>query len=125
MHQDDRPIHPFDLVTAINSGVQVVVHEAQTEHMNFQHKNFTYTTKEFGTFLNEVYAGSRQYLRSISATQPAKTPANLAEDFPGLKDDFRLPEQLALVAANAHSSPLRISGAVNMWLHYDVSSRPQ
>lgn len=109
------------LANWLDEYVQVVVHEAQTEHMNFQHKNFSYTTKEFGTFLDEVHAGGRQYLRSISATQPAKTPANLAEDFPGLKDDFRLPEQFALVTENAHSSPLRISGAVNMWLHYDVS----
>jgi tRNA wybutosine-synthesizing protein 4 len=89
--------------------------------MNFQTKNFSYTTKEFGSFLGDVHAGCRQYLRSISADQPSKLPANLATDFPGLKDDFRLPEQLSFAAENAHSSPLRISGPVTMWLHYDVS----
>lgn len=91
--------------------------------MNFQKKNFSYVTKDFGTFLDEVYAGSRQYLRSVSADQPSKLPANLAEDFPELKDDFRLPSQLAFAEENAHSSPLRISGPVTMWLHYDVRYR--
>lgn len=90
--------------------------------MNFQAKNFSYVTKAFGDFLDEVHAGGRQYLRSISAELPSKLPANLAADFPGLKDDFKLPQALSLVTENAHSSPLRISGPVTMWLHYDVSS---
>lgn len=89
--------------------------------MNFQSKNFTYVTKTFGSFLDEVHAGGRQYLRSISAEQPSKLPAALAMDFPALQDDFRLPDYMALVTENAHSSPLRISGPVTMWLHYDVS----
>lgn len=101
----------------------MVVHEAETENMSFQTKNFAYTTKEFGTFMDEVHAGGRQYLRSISVKQPAKLPANLAEDFPNLKEDFRLPEELSIVVENAHSSPLRISGPVTLWLHYDVSFR--
>ena len=89
--------------------------------MSFQAKNFSYTTKEFGCFLDEVHAGGRQYLRSISAEEPTKLPANLAVDFPSLKDDFYLPEPLSVVVENAHSSPLRISGPVTLWLHYDVS----
>lgn len=93
--------------------------------MSFQAKNFAYVTKGFGTFLNEVHAGGRQYLRSISAEQPSKLPANLATDFPTLQQDFRLPECLSLVSDNVHSSPLRISGPVTMWLHYDVSTYPR
>lgn len=89
--------------------------------MSFQSKNFSYTTKEFGIFLDEVHAGGRQYLRSTSAEQPSKLPANLAMDFPNLDRDFRLPAPLSFVAENAHSSPLRISGPVTLWLHYDVS----
>ena len=89
--------------------------------MSFQTKNFSYATKTFGTFMDEVYAGDRQYLRSISAEQPTKLPANLAVDFPNLSRDFRLPESLTVVADNTHSSPLRISGPVTLWLHYDVS----
>lgn len=108
------------LTQTVGFNRKVVVHEARSEHMNFQKKNFEYVTKDFGEFLQEVYDGSRQYLRSISTVQPAKQAANLAEDFPELSNDFRLPPQLALVNENAHSSPLRISGPVTMWLHYDV-----
>ncbi|PYH96277.1 LCM-domain-containing protein [Aspergillus ellipticus CBS 707.79] len=108
------------LTNAVGRDRKVVVHEAHSENMSFQAKNFAYTTKEFGSFLDEVHAGGRQYLRSISADQPTKLPANLAVDFPNLKDDFRLPEPLSMVVENAHSSPLRISGPVTLWLHYDV-----
>ncbi|KAJ6005850.1 LCM-domain-containing protein [Penicillium sp. IBT 35674x] len=108
------------LTSSVGNDRKVVVHEAQSERMNFQAKNFAYVTKGFGTFLNEVHAGGRQYLRSISAEQPSKLPANLATDFPTLQHDFRLPEYLSQVSDNVHSSPLRISGPVTMWLHYDV-----
>ncbi|OJJ50914.1 hypothetical protein ASPZODRAFT_148300 [Penicilliopsis zonata CBS 506.65] len=108
------------LCRAVGSDRKVVVHEAETESMDFLAKNFVYNVKEFGPFLDEVHAGGRQYLRSISTAQPSKLPANIATDFPSLSPDFRLPEELSLVAENAHSSPLRISGSVIMWLHYDV-----
>ncbi|KAE8358334.1 hypothetical protein BDV27DRAFT_150537 [Aspergillus caelatus] len=108
------------LTSAVGADHKIVVHEAQSEHMSFQTKNFSYTTKTFGTFMDEVYAGGRQYLRSISAEQPTKLPASLAVDFPSLSRDFRLPESLSVVTDNTHSSPLRISGPVTLWLHYDV-----
>ena len=78
-------------------------------------------------FLDQVFhkGGSRQYLRTISAEQPGKLPANLFSDFPSLAKDFRLPEQMSLVSENAHSSPLRISGPVAIWLHYDVNTSLQ
>ncbi|KAL4931540.1 tRNA methyltransferase PPM2 [Aspergillus undulatus] len=107
------------LVNAVGKD-RKAIHEATSENMSFCTKNFVYTTKEFGTFMDEVYAGGRQYLRSISVDQPSKMPANLAADFPSLKDDFQLPETLGFVDENAHSSPLRISGPVTLWLHYDV-----
>ncbi|KAL4887496.1 hypothetical protein BJY04DRAFT_225478 [Aspergillus karnatakaensis] len=108
------------LVDKVGNDRKVVVHKAETENMSFQTKNFDYTSKPFGAFMDEVYAGGRQYLRSISVDQPTKQPATLDLDFPGLKDDFRLPEALSTVIENAHSSPLRISGPVTLWLHYDV-----
>ncbi|KAL5362382.1 hypothetical protein BJX96DRAFT_177105 [Aspergillus floccosus] len=108
------------LANAVGRDRKVVVHEAQSENMSFQSKNFSYVTKAFGTFLDEIHAGGRQYLRSISAEEPSKLPANLEVDFPGLKKDFRLPEPFSLVTERAHSSPLRISGPVTLWLHYDV-----
>ena len=73
--------------------------------------------------MDEVYSGARKYLRTTSAEQPSKLPANIASDFPNLSKDFGLPEQFAMVNDNAHSSPLRISGPVTLWLHYDVSER--
>jgi len=89
--------------------------------MNFQTKNFRYTTKPLGQCLDEIATGSSQYLRTLSAEKPAEKPAEFASDFPELAADFILPPQLRRVSQNAHSSPLRISGPVNMWLHYDVS----
>ncbi|RDW62938.1 tRNA methyltransferase PPM2 [Aspergillus mulundensis] len=108
------------LVDTVGADRKVIVHAASSETMSFQTKNFKYEAKPFGTFMDEVHAGGRQYLRSISEKQPAKLPANLAADFPSLGGDFRLPEALKTVVENAHSSPLRISGPVTLWLHYDV-----
>lgn len=90
--------------------------------MDFQAKNFTYTTKTFGDFIDQVDRGERLYLRSLSAEKPAELSADIARDFPSISKDFQLPPELALVTENAHSCPLRISGPVIMWLHYDVSS---
>lgn len=91
--------------------------------MNFQTKNFSYVKKPFGEFIDQIAAGSKQYLRSLASEKPSQQPAQLAIDFPELASDFRLPAQLEMVARNAHSSPLRISGPVVMWLHYDVRMR--
>lgn len=99
---------------------QVVVHEATEQHMNFQTKNFKYCTKRFGDFVDQITTGSMQYLRSLATERPSEKAANLTADFPELALDFKLPPQLESVARNAHSSPLRISGPVTMWLHYDV-----
>ncbi|EEH06591.1 leucine carboxyl methyltransferase [Histoplasma capsulatum G186AR] len=108
------------LEKAIGRDRKVVVHEAKSENMNFQTKNFSYITKEFGKFIDEIYDGSRQYLRSVSSVNPMEQPANLAQDFPGLQGDFHLPPELSFVSENAHSFPLRLSGPVILWLHYDV-----
>ncbi|EKD12261.1 uncharacterized protein L3040_000269 [Drepanopeziza brunnea f. sp. 'multigermtubi'] len=99
---------------------EVIVHEASTEHMDFKSKNFKYTPKRFGDFLDQVETGEKLYLRSLSSDKPSEQPADIARDFPFISADFRLPSELSFVADNAHSSPLRISGSVNMWLHYDV-----
>lgn len=90
--------------------------------MNFLTKNFTYTTVRLGQFLDNVEAGERMYLRALASERPADQATNLEHDFPEIASDFHLPSQLAFVKAKMHSSPLRISGPVAMWLHYDVSS---
>lgn len=100
--------------------VQVVVHDSTTASMDFNAKNFGYVTKTFADFVDEARRGGRLYLRALSTEEPSALPANLASDFPGLSDDFVLPPQLSFVAENSFSSVLRISGPVNMWLHYDV-----
>lgn len=88
--------------------------------MDFNAKNFAYVTMPFGEFMQSVAEGGKMYLRALSEDQPADQPANLKTDYPQLADEFRLPEELSFVSENIHSSVLRISGPVNMWLHYDV-----
>jgi tRNA wybutosine-synthesizing protein 4 len=89
--------------------------------MDFTAKNFKYVTTGFGEFARRAEQGDKLYLRALSQEKPSEKPAVLADDFPGLAPDFVLPTQLSLVAENLFSSVLRMSGPVNMWLHYDVS----
>jgi tRNA wybutosine-synthesizing protein 4 len=89
--------------------------------MDFTAKNFRYVTAEFGNFAQRIEQGDKLYLRALSHEKPSEQPAVLAEDFPSLAPDFVLPAQLSHVAENLFSSVLRMSGPVNMWLHYDVS----
>jgi tRNA wybutosine-synthesizing protein 4 len=89
--------------------------------MDFQSKNFTYVTKTFGDFIDKTDNGERLYLRSLSSEKPSEFPADIARDFPTIAADFRLPPEFKSIIENAHSSPLRISGPVIMWLHYDVN----
>jgi tRNA wybutosine-synthesizing protein 4 len=108
------------LLEQIGPGRQVTVHEARGRSMNFQRKDFKYLTKSFGDFLNEIHSGAHLYLRSISSTEPTKRVAHIELDFPEISDDFRLPPELQFVIDNFHSSPLRITGDVAMWLHVDT-----
>lgn len=89
--------------------------------MDFKAKNFRYVTTDFGSFIDGIKKGDKTYLRALSQEKPTEKPALLAEDFPELAPDFVLPPQLSLVQENLFSSVLRVSGPVNMWLHYDVS----
>lgn len=108
------------LKEAVGVDRQVTVHASKDEMMDFQNKNFSYISQDFGSFIDDAQNGERVYLRSLSKDAPSEKPANLADDFPELAADFQLPDELAYVVSNAHSTPLRISGPVKMWLHYDV-----
>lgn len=88
--------------------------------MDFNSKNFEYVTDTFANIMAKIEAGGRLYLRSLSNAKPSEMPANIEDDFPSLAQDFDLPEEIALVKENLFSSILRVSGRVNMWLHYDV-----
>lgn len=96
------------------SPVQVVVHECKVRSMDFNAKNFRYTSMAFDEFAREVQNGARFYLRALSADAPANRPANLAHDFPSLAGDFVLPEALNMCSENMHSSVLRVSGQVSL-----------
>ncbi|RYP87882.1 hypothetical protein DL770_004716 [Monosporascus sp. CRB-9-2] len=113
--EDGHPIITFESLLK-----QVTIHKAIHSKMDFNAKNFVYVTVPFGDFMQSVSEGNKMYLRALSEDQPAERPANLKTDFPQLADDFQLPEELSLVTENVFSSVLRISGSVNMWLHYDV-----
>ncbi|MCJ1311948.1 tRNA methyltransferase ppm2 [Agyrium rufum] len=111
------------LKNAIESDREVVVHESQKSHMSFSQKNFTYVTKHFATFINEILPGGaspHQYLRSLAVGKPADQPANFFKDYPELSADVQIPPELRAVKDNMHSSVLRVAGDINMWLHYDV-----
>jgi tRNA wybutosine-synthesizing protein 4 len=108
------------LESRIGADHMVVVHSSTSPRLTFQQKNFTYTKQPFGAFIRGIENGEKLYLRSVSAAQPLKQPTNLSTDFPALAADFALPPPFAQALARAHSSPLRISGPVALWLHYDV-----
>lgn len=92
--------------------------------MDFNAKNFRYTTMAFGEFAKKVQSGKPLYLRALSADDPVHRPASLEQDFPTLASEFTLPKELKTCSANLHSSILRISGPVNMWLHYGMGASP-
>ncbi|KAF2217345.1 hypothetical protein CERZMDRAFT_119797 [Cercospora zeae-maydis SCOH1-5] len=114
------------LLDKIGSDRQVSVHvcdpssDSSVAPMDFQSKNFSYHTQGLGTFLSAVEGGEKVYLRSLSKEKPSSEPTKLSDDFPAISNDFVLPDELEYVTQHAHSSPLRISGPVQMWLHYDV-----
>ncbi|KOS19531.1 tRNA wybutosine-synthesizing protein 4 [Escovopsis weberi] len=88
--------------------------------MDFTSKNFSYVTESFGSVMERVRSGARLYLRSLSHEKPSEMPAQIEDDFPSLAADFSLPPELDYVTKGKFSSVLRVSGRVNMWLHYDV-----
>lgn len=113
---------PEYMVERVGQQTEVTVHECpeDTEKMDFNSKNFRYVTDSFGAVMSRVEAGGRLYLRSLSRAKPSESPANIEEDYPSLAADFVLPTELDYVRQHLFSSVLRISGRVNMWLHYDV-----
>ena len=116
------------LKSKTSSSRKVIIHSAPSSTMSFQRKDsFNYTTLPFHTFLDILTSSAtspdikpHMYLRSISSSSPHSKPAMLGSDWPEVAADFQLPPSLSLVNDNLHSSPLRISTSLSMWLHYDV-----
>ena len=96
------------------------VHECPEKHMVFASKNFSIKHRTCEEFIKAAVQGQPTYLRSIGA-KDRRAPANFHDDFPSLAADFHLPRSFPMHELIVHSSVLRISGQVNMWLHYDVS----
>ncbi|KAF2273578.1 leucine carboxyl methyltransferase 2 [Westerdykella ornata] len=100
---------------------EIVIHDSSSPRMTFASKNFTYEKTTVSAFLKGIANGAKTYLRAVSAAQPNKLPTKLEDDFPSIAQDFQLPKMLAeIIGDTYHSSPLRVSGPVSLWLHYDV-----
>ncbi|KAF2473794.1 LCM-domain-containing protein [Lindgomyces ingoldianus] len=99
---------------------ELVIHECDSDRMTFKDKNFQYVKRTVGEFLDGISKGKKTYLRAASKNQPNRLPTKIEDDFPTIASDFRLPEALSPILRSYHSSPLRISGPVSLWLHYDV-----
>lgn len=109
------------LGTAVSSDRSVVVHEASSRSMNFVKKDFKYTNLLFSSFLDRLQRpSSHLYLRALASANPAQQAANLELDWPELSPDFSVPANLSSIIPQTHSSVLRVSNDINMWLHYDV-----
>ncbi|CAO2654888.1 Nn.00g116210.m01.CDS01 [Neocucurbitaria sp. VM-36] len=99
---------------------ELVIHKCSSDRMTFKDKNFQYVKESVADFLDGIAQGSQAYLRAISSSQANKLPTKLEDDFPTIASDFHIPDVFEIVKSNYHSSPLRISGPVSLWLHYDV-----
>lgn len=106
----------------ISAQRKVTVHNSGSSRtMNFQRKDFSYQNLAFEDFLDALQDRERHlYLRSLAAKNPSSSPTKLEEDWPEIRNDFHLPDQLRGIEPHIHSSPLRISNDTSMWLHYDV-----
>ena len=110
------------LESKLGSDRELIVHECTSDAMTFGIKNFTYEKRSVSSFFSSISNGAPSYLRAISSMQANKLPTKLEDDFPTIAADFQIPELCRGVINEEayHSSPLRISGPVSLWLHYDV-----
>lgn len=114
------------LESRIGHDTSVPVHHGNCRDLQFfPTKNFVYKNIPFKELKSEVESGSHVYLRSLASTSPFQKPANLNHDFPTIAPDFQIPAFLGShfhLSNRIHSSVLRLSGNVAVWLHYDVMS---
>jgi tRNA wybutosine-synthesizing protein 4 len=109
----------------VGSDTTISIHKGTTQHLQFASKNYVYETVPFSRFRSHLQQNAHVYLRSLATKSPFRRPANFWTDFPGLAPDFQIPEMLKDLCGlpdNLHSSVLRVSGDVAIWLHYDVMS---
>ena len=117
---------PEYLKSCVGQGKQVIIHSTDAEAMNFLSKNFKYTSRSFGEFIDSVFSPleDKVYLRAVSEDAKNK-PTQLKDDFPPLAKDFEIPSILlapgGIEEERIFSTVLRVGGVgTSMWLHYDV-----
>jgi tRNA wybutosine-synthesizing protein 4 len=114
------------LETQIGPETKVPIHNGLSRNLQFHpEKNFEYQTLQFKELKQKINSGSHVYLRSLASTAPFQKPADLWHDFPSIAKDFHIPDlfnQQFNLQEKIHSSVLRLSGNVAVWLHYDVMS---
>lgn len=108
------------LRSKVPADLAVAVHDSPTPNMDFLSKNFAYKTIPFAALLESIEDRAHVYMRAVSLEKASEKPTTLIQDWPWLAEDFKLPAELVEVTENSHSSVLRLSGPVTMWLHYDV-----
>ncbi|XP_033842904.1 tRNA wybutosine-synthesizing protein 5 isoform X1 [Periophthalmus magnuspinnatus] len=107
---------------------EVKVHVSTVPAMDFLHKNFVYKTLPFNEFVKRASEKTHSdfflcedesyYLRSLGE-DVRKEPADLKKQFPGLAEDFKIPEFFD--PEQFFSSVFRISSCgLQLWTHYDV-----
>uniref|UniRef100_A0A8C3AEK1 tRNA-yW synthesizing protein 5 n=1 Tax=Cyclopterus lumpus TaxID=8103 RepID=A0A8C3AEK1_CYCLU len=104
---------------------EVKIHVSTVPQMDFLRKNFAYKTLPFCEFVKRasekkhsdlfLCEDERYYLRSLGEDEPA----DLRKQFPGLAEDFHIPQ---FFESNLFfSSVFRISSCgLQLWTHYDV-----
>uniref|UniRef100_A0A673B5F5 tRNA wybutosine-synthesizing protein 5 n=1 Tax=Sphaeramia orbicularis TaxID=375764 RepID=A0A673B5F5_9TELE len=108
--------------------MEVKVHVSTVPEMDFLHKNFVYKTLPFSEFVKrasekkhtEFFLSEDEsyYLRSLGE-DVRKDPADLHKQFPGLAEDFYIPQFFE--SNQFFSSVFRISSCgLQLWTHYDV-----
>ncbi|MFT7815046.1 tRNA wybutosine-synthesizing protein 5 isoform X1 [Arapaima gigas] len=106
----------------------VKVHVSAEPRMDFLHKNFLYRTLPFDAFVRRaaekkhsdffISEDESYYLRSLGEDS-RKEPADLRKQFPGLAEDFCIPEFFD--PEQFFSCVFRISSCgLQLWTHYDV-----
>ncbi|KAG7467483.1 hypothetical protein MATL_G00154310 [Megalops atlanticus] len=117
-----------DYLTENGGDKEVKVHVSAVPQMDFLHKNFLYRTLPFSEFVQRaaetkhsnffISEEESYYLRSLG-DDSRREPADLRKQFPGLAEDFHIPEFFE--PEQFFSCVFRISShGLQLWTHYDV-----
>ncbi|MBN3323977.1 TYW5 protein, partial [Atractosteus spatula] len=117
-----------DYLSEKGGTTEVKIHVSPVPQMDFLRKNFLYRSLPFSVFVkraaeerhSEYFISEEEsyYLRSLGQ-DPRREAADIRKQFPGLAEDFCIPEFFE--AERFFSSVFRISSqGLQLWTHYDV-----